>query len=452
MSLSWPSSTCSTPTGWVGRGPGQPAARPRRAAQRRVGSPVSGSNRVEWASAAARVANTSRAEYVDPVTPSGRPRPATPAAACGPDSSALTASARARSAASAGGSAAGSAAVGGRERADQVAEAAEGTAGGVVEHGSAQRHLEHPFLHAPAPSPRPEAASAYLHASGNSSGQNSPGPNLTTGGAPALSSVRPVLTDLTSGSSRDSPGRPERCTLCRCQPPAAWRTVTDGPLIVQSDKTLLLEVDHPLAAGGPRGDRAVRRAGALARARPHLPADPARAVERPRRRPRRRAGRRRAGPLLAGTRCRTRCWSTSPTPWTGTAGSSWSSTRRTAWCWSAWTGPCWRRSLRQQEDRADARRSASTTTPSLVHPSRARPAQAGAAQGRLAGRGPGRLRRRRGARRSRCDEDGWQLRDYQQRGGGRRSGPAAPAWSCCPAAPARRWSARRRWPRRRRPR
>ena len=38
---------------------------------------------------------------------------------------------------------------------------------------------------------------------------------------------------------------------------------------------------------------------------------------------------------------------------------------------------------------------------------------------------------------------------------GRRSstsGPAAPGWWCCPAAPARRWSARRRWPAPRRPR
>ncbi len=33
-----------------------------------------------------------------------------------------------------------------------------------------------------------------------------------------------------------------------------------------------------------------------------------------------------------------------------------------------------------------------------------------------------------------------------------RSGPAARAWWCCPAAPARRWSARPRWPRPRRPR
>ena len=108
--------------------------------------------------------------------------------------------------------------------------------------------------------------------------------------------------------------------------------VTDGPLIVQSDKTLLLEVDHPTRRRGPRGHRAVRRARALARARPHLPADPARAVERARRRARRRAGRRRAGALLAATPCRTRCWSTSPTRWTATAGCSWSSTRCTGWC------------------------------------------------------------------------------------------------------------------------
>ena len=74
--------------------------------------------------------------------------------------------------------------------------------------------------------------------------------------------------------------------------------MTDGPLIVQSDKTLLLEVDHPAAAEAARGHRAVRRARALPRARPHLPDHPAGAVERARRRARRRAGRRRAGPLV----------------------------------------------------------------------------------------------------------------------------------------------------------
>ena len=73
--------------------------------------------------------------------------------------------------------------------------------------------------------------------------------------------------------------------------------MTDGPLIVQSDKTLLLEVDHPDADECRTGDRAVRRARAGPRACPHLPPDPARAVERARRRPRRRAGRRRAAAL-----------------------------------------------------------------------------------------------------------------------------------------------------------
>ncbi len=39
--------------------------------------------------------------------------------------------------------------------------------------------------------------------------------------------------------------------------------MTDGPLIVQSDKTLLLEVDHPLAADARASYRAVRRTRAL---------------------------------------------------------------------------------------------------------------------------------------------------------------------------------------------
>ncbi|MGA1701582.1 MAG: helicase-associated domain-containing protein, partial [Candidatus Nanopelagicales bacterium] len=44
--------------------------------------------------------------------------------------------------------------------------------------------------------------------------------------------------------------------------------MTDGPLIVQSDKTLLLEVGHP-AADDAR--RAIAPFAALARAPPHLP-------------------------------------------------------------------------------------------------------------------------------------------------------------------------------------
>ena len=47
-------------------------------------------------------------------------------------------------------------------------------------------------------------------------------------------------------------------------------------------------------------------------------------------------------------------------------------------------------------------------------PLRARQPQAGAAQARLAGRGLRRVRRRRGARRSTLDEDGWTLRAYQR--------------------------------------
>ena len=168
----------------------------------------------------------------------------------------------------------------------------------------------------------------------------------------------------------------------------------------------------PARAGGAGGDRAVRRAGALPRARAHLPADPARAVERARRRPRRRAGRRRAGALLAATRCRTRCSSTSPTRWTATAGCSWSSTPPTGWCWSASTARCSKRCCgRRRSRRCSA--SASTTTPCWS----TRPSAAGSSRrcSRSAGRprtSPATSTARR--TRSRCDEDGWALRDYQQ--------------------------------------
>ena len=82
---------------------------------------------------------------------------------------------------------------------------------------------------------------------------------------------------------------------------------------------------------------------------------------------------------------------------------------------------------------------------------RARPAQAGAAEDRLAGRGPRRLRRRRRPTRS-----SWTSRTgtcaTTSRRPSRASGPAARASSSCRVAPGRRWSAPRRWPRRRRPR
>ena len=84
-------------------------------------------------------------------------------------------------------------------------------------------------------------------------------------------------------------------------------------------------------------------------------------------------------------------------------------------------------------------------------PVRARPAQAGAAQARLAGRGPGRLRRRRGAPDRPAPRTAGRCAPTSARRSS-TSGPAAPASSCCPAARARRWSARPRWPRPRRPR
>ena len=66
--------------------------------------------------------------------------------------------------------------------------------------------------------------------------------------------------------------------------------MNDGPLIVQSDKTILLEVDHELATEARHAIAAVRRAGTRPRARPQLPAHAAGAVERPGRRARRRKG------------------------------------------------------------------------------------------------------------------------------------------------------------------
>ena len=82
--------------------------------------------------------------------------------------------------------------VGRGERTDQITEAAQGATGGVVEHGSAQRDLQHPLLHSRPPSPRPEAASAYLLHRATHPGKIHLDRNRPTGGTPRFRScVRP---------------------------------------------------------------------------------------------------------------------------------------------------------------------------------------------------------------------------------------------------------------------
>ena len=225
--------------------------------------------------------------------------------------------------------------------------------------------------------------------------------------------------------------------------------MTDGPLIVQSDKTLLLEVDHPAGRGGPRPPS--RRSPSWS-ARPSTSTptgSPRWAVERARRRARRRAGRRRAGALLAlrgAARAAGRRRRHHGPLRSAAAGQA---TRCTGWCWSASTAPCSRRSCgRRRSPRCSAR--GSTTTPCWS----TRPS-AGSSSRRCS-RSAGRPRTSPATStarpiRSTLVEDGWTLRDYQQQAVD-SSGPAVPAWSCCRAARARRWSAPRRWPRPRPPR
>ena len=115
--------------------------------------------------------------------------------------------------------------------------------------------------------------------------------------------------------------------------------MSGGPLIVQSDKTLLLEVDHPDAQACRM---AIAPFAELERSPEH--------VHTYRLTPLGLWNARAAGHDAEGwstrccgspaTRCRTRCWSTWPRRWTGTAGSSWPTTRRTAWCCARWTGLC----------------------------------------------------------------------------------------------------------------
>ena len=161
----------------------------------------------------------------------------------------------------------------------------------------------------------------------------------------------------------------------------------------------------PAARGRPRATpsecrQAIAPFAELERAPEHVHTyrlTPLGPVERARRRARRRAGRRRPAAATAATPCRTRCSSTSPRRWPATAGCGWRSTRRTAWCCTRTDRAGARGGAAQQEGRSRWSARALDADTVVVHPSRARPPQAGAAQARLAGRGPRRLRRRRGA-------------------------------------------------------
>ncbi len=206
----------------------------------------------------------------------------------------------------------------------------------------------------------------------------------------------------------------------------------------------------PARRQAARRDRAVRRAGALPRARAHLPAHPAGAVERARRRARRRAGRRRAGPLLAATRAaraagrrRRHDGPLRPAAAGQPPGARPGAGQRSI-------APCSRRSCGSKKiapmlGARDRRRHRARA------PVRARPAQAGAAQGRLAGRGPRRLRRRRGPP-DRAGRGRLGAARLPAAGRGHVLGRRLGRGRAARAARARRWSARPRWPRPRPPR
>ena len=221
-------------------------------------------------------------------------------------------------------------------------------------------------------------------------------------------------------------------------------TMNDGPLIVQSDKTLLLEVDHPNAEAARR---AIAPFAELERAPEH--------VHTYRLTPLGLWNARAAGhdaeqvvdALLTHSR-----YAVPHALLVDVADTmdrygrlTLEKDRRRHGLVAAHDRPAGARGgAAAQEDPAAARRAPRRPRPSSVHPSRARPPQAGAAQGRLAGRGPRRLRRRRGApdrprRRptGRCGPTSSRPSTA--------SGTAAPASSCSPAAPARRSSAPARW-------
>ena len=104
--------------------------------------------------------------------------------------------------------------------------------------------------------------------------------------------------------------------------------MTDGPLIVQSDKTVLLEVDHE-QAGAARA--AIAPFAELERAPEHIHTYRITPLALWNARAAGHDAEQVVDALVASrvTRCRSRCWSTSSTPWPATAACSWSRTRCT---------------------------------------------------------------------------------------------------------------------------
>ncbi len=125
--------------------------------------------------------------------------------------------------------------------------------------------------------------------------------------------------------------------------------MNDGPLIVQSDKTLLLEVDHAQAA---ECRKAIAPFAELERSPEH--------IHTYRLTPLGLWNARAAGhdaeqvvdtllDATAATPSRTRCSSTSPRRWPATAGSASRSTRSTGWCWSSTDRPVLEEVLRAKK-------------------------------------------------------------------------------------------------------